>query len=174
MVGPWLDSVRRNHALEHATASILMARYGARRLAGRASGDGFFLMGDVTPEAIEESAQEALARLKNGEANLAVSPHCGTNLAMAGFLAAGAASMSLARGRGQFGNAFLGATMAVMLAQPLGRLVQRHLTTRADLEGVEVVGMRTKFGGLHKVLTRAGNEPALSSTARSSVVPPES
>jgi hypothetical protein len=63
--------------------------------------------------------------------------------------------MTLARGRGQFGNAFLGATVGVLLSQPLGRLVQRHVTTRADLDGVEVVGMRTHLGGLHKVLTRA-------------------
>lgn len=155
LVGPWLASVRRNHALEHATATILLSKRGPRRLAGRASGNGFFLVGDATPEEIADSAREALARLQGGEAELAVSPCCGTNLAMAGFLAAGAASLSLARGRSQFGNAFLGATVAVMLAQPLGRLMQRHLTTRADLDDVEVVGLKTRFGGLHKVITRA-------------------
>lgn len=155
LIGPWLDAVRRNHALEHATATILMSRLGPRRMAGRASGDGFFLFGDVTPDEIADGAREALSRLQAGESTLAVSPHCGTNIAMAGLLAAGAASMSLSRGRGQFGNAFLGAMLGVVLSQPLGRLVQRHLTTRADLDGLEVVGMRTHFGAFHKVLTRA-------------------
>lgn len=155
VVGPWLDAVRRNHALEHATATILMARLGPRRMAGRASGDGFYLMGDVTAEEVADGAREALTRLQRGESGLAVSPYCGTNIAMAGLLAAGAASMSLSRGRGQFGNAFIGAMLAVVVSQPLGRLVQRHLTTRADLDGVQVVGTRTHFGGLHKVLTRA-------------------
>ena len=70
-------------------------------------------------------------------------------------LAAGAASMSLARGKGQFGNAFVGAMLGVVLSQPLGRLVQRHLTTRADLDGMEVVGLRTHLGRFHKVLTRS-------------------
>lgn len=155
VVGPWVAAVRRNHALEHATASILLAKRGPRRLAGRASGNGFFLVGDATPEEIADSAREALARLQNGEADLAVSPYCGTNLAVAGFLAAGAASMSLARGKSQFGNAFLGATLAVMLSQPIGRALQKHLTTRPDLQDVEVVGMKTRFGGVHKVLTRS-------------------
>ena len=47
MVRRWLDAVRRNHALEHATVAVLLARRGPMRLAGRASGDGFFILGDI-------------------------------------------------------------------------------------------------------------------------------
>ena len=154
-VRSWLDNVRRNHALEHATVSVLMARHGPQRMAGRASGDGFFFLGDVSSEELMDSAREALSRLQRGEASLAVSPLCGTNIAMAGLLAAGAATMSLSRGRGRFGNAFSAAMLGVVLSQPLGRLVQKYLTTLADLEGVEIVDTRTVLGGLRKVHTRS-------------------
>lgn len=154
-VRSWLDSVRRNHALEHATVAVLLARHGPQRLAGRAAGDGFFFLGDVSSEELTDSAREALARLQRGEAGLAVSPLCGTNIAVAGLLAAAAATMSLSRGRGRFGNAFSAAVVGVVLSQPLGRLVQKYITTRADLDGVEVIGTRDVLGGLRKVQTRA-------------------
>lgn len=155
MIRRWLDSVRRNHALEHATVAVLLARHGPRRLAGRATKNGFFFVGDVPSEELEASAHEALRRLQRGEAGLAVSPLCGTNLAVAGLLAAGAATATLARGRGRFGNAFTAAMFGVFFAQPLGRLAQQHLTTRADLEGVEIVGLKRLPGGLRKLQTRA-------------------
>jgi hypothetical protein len=153
-VRSWIDNVRRNHALEHATVSVLLARHGPQRLAGRAAGNGFFFLGDVPSEELTDSAREALSRLQRGEAGLAVSPLCGTNIAMAGLLAAGAATMSLSRGRGRFGNAFSAAMVGVVLSQPLGRFVQKYVTTRADLENVEVVGTRNVLGGLRKVQTR--------------------
>ena len=154
-VRSWINNVRRNHALEHATVSVLLARHGPQRLAGRAAGNGFFFLGEVSSDELTDSAREALSRLQRGESGLAVSPLCGTNIAMAGLLAAGAATMSLSRGRGRFGNAFSAAMVGVVLSQPLGRLVQKHLTTRADLENVEVVGTRNVLGALRKVQTRS-------------------
>ncbi len=44
--------------------------------------------------------------------------------------------------------------LAVVAAQPIGRRVQRHLTTSADVTDLEVVGTRTIFGALKKVQTR--------------------
>ncbi|MSP22033.1 MAG: hypothetical protein EXR66_03270 [Dehalococcoidia bacterium] len=154
-VRSWLDSVRRNHALEHATVAVLLAKHGPQRLAGRASGDGFFFLGDVSSDELTASAREALVRLQRGETSLAVSPLCGTNIAMAGLLAAAATTMSLSRGSGRFGNAFSAAMLGVVLAQPLGRLVQKYVTTCADLDGVEILGTRDVLGGLRKVQTRA-------------------
>ena len=40
MLRGWIDAIRRNHALEHATVAVLLARHGPMRLAGRASADG--------------------------------------------------------------------------------------------------------------------------------------
>ena len=49
------------------------------------------------------------------------------------------------------------AMLAVIVAQPIGRLVQKYITPRPDLQGVEVVGTRPIFGGLKKVDTRAAS-----------------
>jgi hypothetical protein len=127
------------------------------RLGGRASADGFFIFADVDPDELTSCAQEALQRLKAGESSLAVSPLCGTNIAVAGFTAAAAATSVLAGGRmrSRFPNAFAAATFGVVAAQPLGRMVQRHITTSADLEAVEVLGTRSVLGNLRKVRTRA-------------------
>ncbi len=152
----WADAVRRNHALEHATVAVLLARHGPTRLAGRASVDGFLIAGDVDSDELTSCAQEALQRLQAGQASLAVSPLCGTNIAVSGFMAAAAATAVLSSGKGgRFANAFLAAMFAVVAAQPVGRLVQVHVTTRPDLEGVEILGTRSVFGGLRKVRTRA-------------------
>lgn len=157
MLRRWADAVRRNHALEHATVAVLLARHGPTRLAGRASPDGFLMFGDIDPDELTSCAEEALARLKAGQASLAVSPLCGTNIAVSGFVAAAAATVVLSTGnaRSRFPNAFMAAMFGVVAAQPLGRMVQQHITTRPDLEGVEVIGTRTIFGTLRKVRTRA-------------------
>src|SRR5439155_20047792 len=119
------QAIRRNHALEHATVSVLLARHGPTRLAGRASIDGFLLYGDVDNDELTSCAREALHRLQSGQASLAVSPLCGTNIAVAGFVAAAAATSVLATGslKGRFPNAFMAAMFGVILSQPLGRFV---------------------------------------------------
>jgi hypothetical protein len=153
----WAEAVRRNHALEHATVAVLLARHGPTRLAGRASVDGFLILGDVDSEELTSCAQEALQRLKAGQSSLAVSPLCGTNIAVAGFVAAAAATAVLSTGKAssRFPNAFMAAMLGVVAAQPLGRMVQQHITTSPDLDDVEVIETRTLFGTLRKVRTRA-------------------
>jgi hypothetical protein len=159
-----LVNVRRNHALEHATIAILLGKVGPNtRLVGRASGDGFYIYGKVPTDKIHESAAEALARLKKGESQLAVSPLCGTNLAVAGILAGLASLLALGnRSRWErLPNVLMAAVVAVVGAQPLGRVVQRYVTTSADVQGLEIVGVTAAARGLaplHKVKTayRAG------------------
>src|SRR5438445_336408 len=67
-----INAVRRNHALEHATISILLNRHGPMRVVGRAVPDGFYIYGDIPTERLRELADEALARLQRGEADLGV------------------------------------------------------------------------------------------------------
>jgi len=160
MLGKIIGSVRRNHALEHATVSILMGRLGPGvRMVGRATRNGFYVYGDVPTDRVRESAAEGLARLKRGEAGLAVSPLCGTNLAVAGLLAGGSSLLAVGnRGRlERLPSVLLSAMVAVLAAQPLGRLVQRHVTTSPDLADMEIVGVRCGGHGptrYHKVETR--------------------
>ena len=158
LVRRWLDDVRRNHALEHATVAVLFARKGPQRLAGRASGNGFFIIGKIDPALLRSCADEALMRLKRGEANLAVSPMCGTNLAVTGAVCATFTIASLARNRHKgarqkFGDAVSASTMGALAAQPLGRLVQEHITTRPDLDRTEIVRVRHYLPWLAKVYT---------------------
>ena len=56
------EALRRNHALEHATVAVLLAKHGPMRVAGRARLDGFLLYGDVDTEEITACAREALRR----------------------------------------------------------------------------------------------------------------
>jgi len=160
MLGKIIGSVRRNHALEHATVAILMGRLGPGvRMVGRATRNGFYIYGDVPTDRLQESAAEGLERLKRGEVSLAVSPLCGTNLAVAGLLA-GASSLLALGNRSRLErlpNVLLSSMVAVLAAQPLGRLVQRYVTTSPDLADMEIVGVRQGEHGVaryHKVETR--------------------
>lgn len=158
MLHDWIRAVRRNHGIEHATVAVLFSRTGPQRIAGRASADGFFILGSVDEAQLLSCAREALQRMQRGEGDLAVSPHCGTNIAVTAALSTLATMNTFAqhperRLRDRFGDAFTGSIFAIIAAQPLGRLVQKYLTTRADVEGVEIVDVRTYFPGVRKVIT---------------------
>ncbi|MCL0038830.1 DUF6391 domain-containing protein [Dehalococcoidia bacterium] len=145
-----VNAIRQNHALEHATIALLRRRLeGKVRLIGRSGLTGFEIYGDIPTRVLEEVAPEALRRLQEGEEELAISPACGTNLVVAG-LAVGAASMIAGRGRsglGKFISLVEAAILAILVAQPLGRLAQKHLTTRADLADVSTVRVTKRGAG---------------------------
>lgn len=157
MLGRLVKSVRRNHALEHGTVSILLTKLGpGTRLAGRAVTDGFYIYGNIPTAALESSAGEALARLKHGEAGLAITPLCGTNIAVAGVLT-GLASVTAMGRKNKFErlpSVFTAAMFGVIAAQPIGQLVQKYLTTSPDLANTKITGIRSTARGLvHKVQT---------------------
>src|SRR5438270_13376131 len=74
--------VRRNHALEHATITILSGMVPNLTVSARSSSRGFVILGDVDLGLLRRAADEALQRLQAGEAELAIHPNCGTNLAV--------------------------------------------------------------------------------------------
>jgi hypothetical protein len=156
------EAVRRNHALEHGTVSIMLARLGPVRLVGRAVTDGFYIYGRVPTETLDSCAHEALSRLKQGEATLAVTPLCGTNIAVAGILAGLGSALAMGR-KPRFErlpNVCTAAMFGVLAAQPLGRLVQQHITTSPNVQSVAITGVRPMAGGrVHKVET-AGARPS--------------
>src|SRR5512135_1904889 len=90
--------LRQNHAVEHATVTLLSQRIPGVPLMGRSDLQGFTLFGDADTHLIEEVTNEALGRLQAGESELAVHPNCGTNLVTAGMLS-GLAAMFAASGR---------------------------------------------------------------------------
>ena len=128
-----IERVPQNHAVEHATMHLLSQRYPSLRLAGRTTASGFLLYGQVATEAIAETVMEALDRLRGGEDELAVHPNCGTNIVVGGMLAGLAAWLATSGRRRslweQVPTALLAATAALLIAQPLGLLVQERVTT---------------------------------------------
>src|SRR5437773_11993241 len=74
--------IRQNHALEHATITILSQKVSDLSVSARSSSDGFIVFGDVDLGELRHASEEALSRLQAGEAELAIHPNCGTNLAV--------------------------------------------------------------------------------------------
>src|ERR1700757_1604186 len=74
--------IRQNHALEHATITVLSGYVPNLRISARSSSSGFIIFGDVDLGILRRALDEALARLQAGEAELAIHPNCGTNLAV--------------------------------------------------------------------------------------------
>ncbi len=135
--------IRQNHALEHATVTILSGMIPNLRVSARSSSRGFVIFGNVDVEKVRAAAQEALARLQAGETALAIHPNCGTNVAVGVTLAITSwlLILSLVRSRTRFLTSLLSALGAFLVARPLGAVAQRYVTTLADLRGVRVTGV---------------------------------
>lgn len=161
---PVISRIRRNHGLEHATLHILAKRFPRKAMGGHSNPNGFWLIGDLPTEAVEQAVHEALERMRRGEHNLAIHPGCGTNYATAGLLAglAGVVGMWDAgpRRRDKLERLPLIATLATMaliVAQPLGLRLQKHITTSGDPGELEIVGVYPVQRGTmkaHQVITR--------------------
>ncbi|MBI4496475.1 MAG: hypothetical protein HY689_01045 [Chloroflexi bacterium] len=145
-IGAWhaIEATRRNHALEHAAVAVLLERGGFRRsIVGRSTPSGFYIYGRLSRPELESAVAEALRRLQRGEEEWAVSPFCGTNLAVAGTLAA-LSVLAVVGNRSrvaQLPNAIVAAVASLLAAQPLGRLAQKYVTTSPHLQGVRVTGI---------------------------------
>ena len=161
---PLISHIRRNHGLEHATLHVLANYLPHTMLVGHSDIGGFWIIGNVPGELLHAAVQEAIARLRAGERQLAVHPNCGTNFATAGALAglAGAASM-LGSGRrwqdklARLPFAAVLATIALIVSQPLGLELQRRVTTSGDPGSLEVISITHHEQGnvtFHRIQTR--------------------
>jgi hypothetical protein len=161
---PALLRVRRNHGLEHATIHLLSRLHPQQSFIGRSDPGGFYIYGAVETSELEAIVHEALVRLKNGEHQLAIHPNCGTNLVTSGLLAGGASFIALMgsdrenwrRRMDRLPNAILLAMGALLVAQPLGRAAQKHLTVQADPGDLEILGIhrvREDPRPLHRIVT---------------------
>jgi hypothetical protein len=156
--------VRRNHALEHATLQVLSKRDPHLSLAGSSDLGGFWVLGDVDTQDLQESVDEALERLRAGERQLAIHPNCGTNFAAAGLLAGGAAWLGMVGSGGDLRKKVERlpliislVTMVLILGQPLGPILQARVTTQASVGDLAITGI-TRFQRrdmpVHRVTTR--------------------
>ena len=160
---PILSRIRRNHGLEHATIHVLSEGKQRRPMAGHSDAGGFWLIGELSTEEILEAAQTALARLREGERDLAVHPNCGTNFAIYGTAAGFGAFLAFAGSGNKVRDklerlplAALIATIALILSQPLAFRIQKNITTSGDPQGLKITRItRTSIGGrtAHRILT---------------------
>ncbi len=135
-------TLRRNHALEHATIVVMMEREPGRRFNGFSDDDGFFVQGVRSKDEVDSAAREAARRLRAGEKKLAVHRNCGTTIVAANLLAAFFFLVALGVGLYLGWSVYLlilgGIALSLILRVPLSLLLQRFVTTDADLTNVEV------------------------------------
>ncbi|MGI9050157.1 MAG: DUF6391 domain-containing protein [Rubrobacteraceae bacterium] len=138
--------LRRNHALEHATIVVMMERQLGRKFNGFSTNDGFFVQGVRSLEEVDSAAREAMERLKGGEKKLAIHRNCGTTIVAANLISA--VMFLAAIGIGLYAGLTIGwelyflvlggLALAFLLRVPLSLLLQRFVTTDADLTNAEV------------------------------------
>ena len=134
--------LRRNHALEHATIVVMMERSPGRKFNGFSDDDGFFVQGVRSTDEVDSAAREALRRMKAGEKGLAVHRNCGTTIVAANLLAAvfflGAVGLGLYMNWPLYLMILGGIALSLLLRVPLSLLLQRFVTTDADLTNADV------------------------------------
>jgi hypothetical protein len=142
--------VRQNHALEHATISILTQRNPRSVLRGRSTANGFYVYGDLELDDLRECAAEALQRLRNGEPEMAIHPRCGTNLCVAGIMA-GMSSVLVGEippRRNRYSRAVLASLVSLLVAPPVGMYAQKRFTTQTPADNMSIADVQRvgRFG----------------------------
>ncbi len=145
MVQSKINKTRRCHALEHASVALLLDRGVSPPLGGYSIPGGFFLWSRASKDEITAVVEDALAMLEAGHHDLAISPYCGTNMAVGVLFGGLAASVVRGRGRGLMANlraAAAAIVVASLLNRPLGEYLQRKFTTKADPTGMSIGPVR--------------------------------
>lgn len=156
---PSIRRIRRNHALEHATVHLLSRKVQDTTIYARSGLRGLVVFGDVPTEEVAGAVIEALRRLRAGEYQLALHPHCGTNLVTGGALSGMAAVSALGvqqlggkkksiwRLLGSLPLVILASTAALIVAQPLGQMLQLYVTTDSDIGDLRITGITRRNQG---------------------------
>ena len=156
---PYILETRRNHALEHATLHMLAHKHKIN-MAGHSNPTGFFIFGELLTEDVRSALNEAYARLRSGEKELAVHPGCGTNLVATAFLPGTLAYLPFQSTRSTRGRilllpmALLLGVFGFFLSKPLGTWMQRYVTTEADLGKMQIVDVTLVRKGVHRIITK--------------------
>ena len=162
MIQETLRRVRRNHALEHATVTLMLEEGVRGPLGGYSTPWGFFIVGNLSTEQLSRIVGEALGSLRAGRSEMVISPHCGTNMAVAAIISGALTRLVLGRrksGRWKRLPLVMGAVVVgAALSRPVGNAIQRRYTTLSEMDGLEVVDVRKAWPGnaprLHRITTR--------------------
>ena len=147
-----VDRVRRNHAIEHATIAVLAARGHRPPMGGYSTPGGFWVYGNIPSDDVADAATHALTRLRAGESRLAISPYCGTNLAVGiagAVLLAGFIRKRVPSRTARVPLVAAAVLGAIMLKRPLGMAAQRELTTLSEVGDAELTDVRRMSLGRH-------------------------
>lgn len=138
--------IRQNHALEHATVTILTGRRPELSVSARSNSRGFTIFANLDVELVRACCEEGLWRLQAGESQLAIHRNCGTNLAIGTSVAMVGSLFGLTalRTRTRVASAVLSSVAGIVAARPVGMVVQRYVTTMQDLHDVRIVAVHTK------------------------------
>ena len=156
MQANWLTSVRKNHAVEHATISVLgrtLDKYG--QFGGSSNSSGYYIYGPATRENVLQASEEAVDRLNLGEHQLAISPFCGTNFLLGGAMATLTTGAILGKKNrvNKVPEAFGLSVLALVGAFRLGSIAQRKWTTMAEIGNLNIDSVEEINDGLYKVNT---------------------
>ena len=158
-----LNRIRRNHALEHAVVTLLLERELADPpLGGYSTRGGFFIVAAIPTTDLAEIVADALSKLNAGESDLAVSPHCGTNLATGALITSLITRVVIGKRKMPLWKRLpLLAAAAIaggLLGRRVGNLIQRRYTTLARMDALQVVSITPVLQGdpprLHRIATR--------------------
>jgi hypothetical protein len=140
-----LLAIRKHHAIEHASLTILKSKSPDLRLAGYSYMDGFLVIGDVETDKLLAAVNEAIERLKAGEKGLAIHPNCGTNFAASGLVAGSLAWLAMLGNNRSFKKqldrwptVITLVTLGLIASQPLGPYLQANVTTDANIGDIKV------------------------------------
>ncbi len=154
--------VRRNHALEHATVTLMLEEGVRGPLGGYSTPYGFFIIGNISTEQLTRIVGDALAMLTGGQKEMAISPHCGTNLAVGAIISGLLTKMVMGRRKTKRWKrmplALAAVVVGALLSKPIGNAIQRRYTTLSEMDGLQVVSISRAWPGdaprLHRVTTR--------------------
>jgi len=160
MIAALIHNIRRNHALEHATITLLSQKYLGEQIVGISGPIGFTFYTTLSTEEVVPIAMKALQQLKAGKEELRIHPNCGTNLVATAVLTTLAAVIGLGSSKKRsrleclqrFPHAVLLSAVAILASRPLGIWLQAYVTTEANLKNTEITTIFTdRWYGLHRI-----------------------
>ena len=139
-------NVRRNHSIEHATVSILSEIKVKSAVLGFAIPSGFIIYSKSNKDEILSAANHGLKLMKSGVSEISISQFCGTNLVVAALLT-GVSTVLLGKILGKKSKNILNITngflLSALLSKPIGRIVQKYVTTDPNVKHIQIKNSRS-------------------------------
>ena len=138
--------IRQNHGIEHAAVAILTKRKIKPPIIGLATTSGFIIYCKSNKDEMLSATNEAVKLINSGASELAISQFCGTNIVV-GATISGLSALILSKllGKNSKGivNIASGFFISTLLSKPIGRIVQKYITTNSSIDGIQVKYIRS-------------------------------